>query len=103
MSDILKNYALVNSDTGYVEKLVYWDGVSEITIYDLPTNYELVLISEKPCMVWSYDFDTNTAIMVEKFDLVWQGMLWTGTMFTQEEKDKPVPTEEPPTTGVEPF
>ncbi len=87
---MIKNYALVNITTNLVEKIVYWDGVSDIVIYDLPEHYELILIEDKPAMVWDKVSGSNEIKLVEVIGRGSQGMTWDGTKFSQDKNNPPV-------------
>jgi uncharacterized protein YfaT (DUF1175 family) len=87
---MIKNYALVNTNTSLVEKIIYWDGVSDIVIYDLPEQYKLILIEDKPAMVWDKAPESNEIKLVEVIGRVSQGMTWDGTKFNQDKNNPPV-------------
>lgn len=97
-----KNYALVNLDTNIVEKVVYWDGVSPITINDAPPQYQIILIEDKPSLVWDCNFDTKEQFLTEKIGLGSPGMIWDGVKFSMSADSKPVLVEVS-TTGVDEF
>lgn len=99
---MIKNYALVNSNTMTVEKVVYWDGISPITIYDAPAQYQMILIEDKPSMVWDCNFETNEQFLTEKLGLGSPGMIWDGTKFSMTQESKPVLTIVP-ITGTNEF
>lgn len=87
---MIKNYALVNTISNLVEKIVYWDGISDIVIYDLPESYELILIEDKPALVWDQISGTDSIGLVEKIGLGSPGMTWDGIKFSQDQNNPPV-------------
>ena len=104
MTSEIKNFALVDTQTNTVCKIVYWDGVSDINIHDLPEQYELILIEDKKCFVWEYEKAANDIIIVEKTNMVWTGMIWDGEIFkvTEESKPKMISTDIK-TSGLDVF
>jgi len=86
---MIKNYALVNKDTNLVEKIVYWDGISNIVIYDLPESYELILIEDKLSMVWGKIPNSDQIGLVETVGRGSQGMIWNGEYFSQDPTNPP--------------
>jgi|DEB19_MinimDraft_3_1074340.scaffolds.fasta_scaffold141949_2 hypothetical protein len=99
---MIKNYALVNSATNIVEKIVYWDGLQPITIHDAPPEYQMILVEDKPALVWDYNFDTKQQFLSEKLGLGSPGMIWDGTKFSMTAESKPS-IANISTTGVNPF
>ena len=101
---MINNYALINKTNNTVEKLVYWDGQSEITINDLPEEYELIFAEDKVAKIWDYDSTNKDFTLIDKIGLVCSGMLWDGSTFSMPIETKPTRVIVPVTTnGLDEF
>lgn len=104
----IQNYALVNRQTHLVERIVYWDGVSELYINDysgqLIGRYDLILCVDQAVGSWAWDETAKIWFMnytVGETPPV--GFEWDGTRFTNPNPKPDIIPTDSDTSGTIPF
>lgn len=104
----IENYALINRQTNIVERIVYWDGVSDLHINDyegqLIGRYDLIRITNQEVGTWFWNESTKTWDMVYNTgELPVIGFIWDGTRFTNPNPKPDIIPTDSDTSGTIPF
>jgi len=105
---MINNYALINKATHRVERIVYWDGESELLINDYPGQligkYDLILIDNQEVGTWFYFEETETWSLVYRTGEVPPiNFIWDGTRFTNPAPQPDIQPTNSSTSGTIPF
>ncbi len=104
----IDNYALVNRQTSIVERIVYWDGISDLHINDyegqLIGRYDLIKITDQEVGSWFWDESSQTWSMIYRSgELPVVGFVWDGSRFTNPNPQPSLTPTNSSTSGTVPF